>query len=155
MQIYKLIVKKFSMKASSNSSKIFFKDKKNFVQSILILFIIFLVILLAWFKFDFLEQKNNEDSSVINQNIENIQENISSQKNDEGNLDSLIEKVSKHVLLPSGQIQVYTINDANKLRQGNQIFKYIKDGDRLIIGDDRIIMYDPIKDKVIDLVSKY
>lgn len=65
---------------------------------------------------------------------------------------AVVESVSKHILLPSGEITVATVNDADKLRENNpKAFKYAKNGDRLLISQDTIIIYNLEIDKVVDV----
>lgn len=66
---------------------------------------------------------------------------------------ALMQKVFKHIYLPGGNVRIETIINDNDLRKTNPIFyEFAKVGDKLLIYSDRIILYDPTADKVIDVL---
>lgn len=66
---------------------------------------------------------------------------------------ALIEKVSAHIFLPSGNVQVETVVKPEELRQANPIFyQWVRAGDQILEYSDRAILYDPMVDKVLDVM---
>lgn len=66
---------------------------------------------------------------------------------------AVVDSVSKHILLPAGEITVATINDADNLRsQVPGVYQYAKTGDKILLHPERIIIYDPVKDRVVDVI---
>ncbi len=65
----------------------------------------------------------------------------------------VIDKVRKLYVIPAGiEPTVATIVDVNQLRTRNAFYNKAKNGDHLIVTNDRAILYDPIADKIIDVV---
>lgn len=66
---------------------------------------------------------------------------------------AVLDKVRKHIDVPSDPAPtVATIVDVDRLRQTSDFYKKAKNGDNLIITENRAILYDPDKDIVIDVV---
>lgn len=76
--------------------------------------------------------------------------------NQEQNKEAAQEVISKVRLLyalPEGvEPTVATIVDVNLLRERNAFYNKAKNGDHLIITNDRAILYDPIQNVIIDVV---
>jgi len=128
---------------------------------VIILAAIILVVLgLGWYIFDVMNSKLEKLESFTKVSLDGAS-NVSLEKKQEGTLNlsntdpevgGVVEKVSKHILLPTGEITVATVNDAEALRKGNpKAFQYVKNGDRLLISSESVIIYDPIVDKVVDV----
>ena len=65
----------------------------------------------------------------------------------------IVEKVKRLYAIPEGiEPTVATIVDVDKLRQKNAFYDKAKNGDNLIVTQDRAILYDPVADKIIDVV---
>ncbi len=65
----------------------------------------------------------------------------------------ILQKVSHHILLPSGEVTVSTVTDADKLRQSNPFFyQSAVAGDKILVYPDRAILYNPTKDIVLNLI---
>lgn len=81
---------------------------------------------------------------------------VKNQANQEQNREAakrIIERVRKLYMVPEGQEPtVATIVDVNQLRARNAFYAKAKNGDHLIVTTDRAILYDPIADKIIDVV---
>ena len=74
-------------------------------------------------------------------------------KADNATTENLIKKVFSHIFLPKGDIQVEAILKPDELRKINPIFyQYAKAGDIVLIYSDRAILYDPVADKVLDVL---
>lgn len=138
-------------------------DQKNKWQKILVIILavtIVLVLGLGWYIFDVMNNKLERFESFTKVSLEKeAAVNLEGEK--EGKLDlsdtnpevgGVVEKVSKHILLPAGEITVATVNDAEALRkQYPQAFQYAKNGDRLLISSSGVIIYDEVVDKVVDV----
>ena len=65
----------------------------------------------------------------------------------------IVEKVRRLYEIPTGvEPTVATIVDVNQLRTRNAFYNKAKNGDHLIVTNDRAILYDPAADKIIDVV---
>ncbi len=65
----------------------------------------------------------------------------------------VIQKVRRIFVIPEGiDPTVATIVDVNQLRSRNAFYNKAKNGDHLIVTNDRAILYDPLTDKIIDVV---
>lgn len=66
---------------------------------------------------------------------------------------AVIDKVRKLYTIPADvEPTVATIVDVNQLRARNAFYAKAKNGDHLIVTNDRAILYDPIANKIIDVV---
>ena len=66
---------------------------------------------------------------------------------------AIIEKVFKHIFLPSGDVRIETVVKPDELRKANPVFyQFAKTGDQILIYPDRAILYDPVADKVLDVM---
>lgn len=65
----------------------------------------------------------------------------------------IVERVKRHITIP-GDVDptVATIVDVETLKSRNEFYKNAKNGDHLIITPTRAILYDPDKDRIIDVV---
>jgi len=127
--------------------------KKEYAIKILIIIVIVLIFS-AYYLFD-LKNKNTLSSGVNSTNRDQTDE--QAQLKITGSTDpttsALIEKVFKHVFLPSGDVRVETVNKPELLREINPIFyQFVKKGDQILIFTDRAILYDPAADKVLDII---
>lgn len=65
----------------------------------------------------------------------------------------ILQKVSHHILLPSGEVTVSTVTDADKLRESNPFFyQSAAAGDKILVYPDRAILYNPTKDIILNLI---
>lgn len=68
-------------------------------------------------------------------------------------VEEIVKKVFKHVFLPSGDLEVQTVAKPDELRKVNPIFyEFAKVGDYVLIYKDRAVLYDPVADRVLDIV---
>lgn len=66
---------------------------------------------------------------------------------------ALINKVFAHIFLPSGNVQVETVVKPDELRKINPTFYQLaKEGDQMLEYSDRAILYDPVADRVLDVI---
>ncbi|OGJ62136.1 hypothetical protein A3A67_05345 [Candidatus Peribacteria bacterium RIFCSPLOWO2_01_FULL_51_18] len=65
----------------------------------------------------------------------------------------VVDKVKRHIVIPADvDPTVATIIDANTLKARNEFYKNAKNGDNLIVTPSRAILYDPVKDIILDVV---
>ena len=101
------------------------------------------------------EVKDNRDNLGPAKSLEEGKEFLDLSNNDP-EVGGVVEEVSKHILLPAKEFTVATVNDANKLKQSNPIlFQYIKNGQKLLVYETGIIVYDSVLDKVVDVIQYY
>ena len=134
-------------------------EQRNSILLGTIVFLLFIIFLtLAWYIFDVArgESQNNlanseavsADASVFENSEETLQ-----LSNKDPEVGGIVEKVSKHMLLPTGEVTVAIVKDAYTLRQQNpEVFKYVKNGDRLLLYQGGVIVYDLAVDKIVDAV---
>lgn len=65
----------------------------------------------------------------------------------------IVTKVRRLFAIPSDyDPTVATIVDVEQLRSRNEFYNKAKNGDHLIVTSDRAILYDPVADKIVDVV---
>lgn len=99
------------------------------------------------------EEKNNAvPTGPANQNETNAGARVEI-TTDDPKTEEIINRVFKHVFLPSGNLEIHTVQKPDDLRKVNPIFyEYAKVGDYVLVYADRAILYDPVADKVLDIV---
>lgn len=70
------------------------------------------------------------------------------QKHDKSN-DKLKQQLAKHINL-DGQLAIATVTDSTKLKQTDPFYKRAENGDKIIIWEDKAILYRESIDKIID-----
>lgn len=65
----------------------------------------------------------------------------------------IVEKVSRHIILPEETPQVLTLANINNIKKDQPFFAKAKDGDRLLVYSQKVIIYDPILDKIVDVAA--
>lgn len=66
----------------------------------------------------------------------------------------VLEKVRDLMVIPAGiEPTVATIVDVEQLRQRNAFYAKAKNGDYLVVTEDRAILYDPKADKIVDVTA--
>lgn len=69
-------------------------------------------------------------------------------------VNELVNKVSKHMVLPEGEVPtIATVNNPENLRD-QQFFSSAKKGDRVLIYTNakKAILYDPVADRIVEVV---
>ncbi len=135
------------------------KEKKILLPillSILIL-VVLLLIILSWFVFD--NKQNRKDICPQNAAVENKLEtnkNLLGLSNTDPEVGGIVEKVSRHILLPAKEFTVATVKDAEKMYKENPIlYQYVKNGQKVLLYDTGAIIYDETLDKIVDVVQFY
>lgn len=149
----------------------FAKQRKLIVGMGIICFVIIIaVIVFGWYAFDYSStkiRKNNEavaallkNSNLQNKNSGDNAQTINFDKKEQIDYQNLkaadvILMVSRHILLADGEITVATVTNIDGLRADYpELFTYAKTGDKLIFYPLGIIIYDPVLDRVIDVMRR-
>ena len=141
----------------------FTKQQKLMVLMMVTCFVMMIVVItLGWYVFDYSSnkiQKNNETISALlkNPNLENSGKVLDAEKIDYANLkaEDVIKMVSRHILLADGEVTVATVINIDGLRTDYpELFTYAKIGDKLIFYSLGIIIYDPVLDRVVDVIRR-
>ena len=132
---------------------------KNLVAilwAILILLFI-LVIGLGWYFFDVKgEERENISAVKETNNIDLIKENSLDLSNNDPEVGGIVEKVSRHMLLPANDFTVATVKDESAFWKDNTVmYSYIRNGQKLLLYDTGVIIYDSALDKIVDIVQFY
>jgi len=133
--------------------------KKNASTIAIYVFVGLIILLLAYRAFDFKSNKSKKSETapasqvpapVANEQPPSAQLNITT---DDPAISALIEKVFKHIFLPSGNVVVQTVLKPDELRKVNPVFyQFAKEGDKVLVYSDRAILYDPVIDRVLDVI---
>lgn len=124
--------------------------------AILILLFI-LVIGLGWYFFDVKgESRSNQPAVKEISNTDVIKENSLDLSNKDPEVGGIVEKVSRHMLLPAKDFTVATVKDEATFWKDNPaMYSYIRNGQKLLLYDTGVIIYDPALDKIVDVVQFY
>jgi uncharacterized membrane protein YvbJ len=141
------------------------KENERIRKIIIILsvfvFVMFVIVLfLSWKVFFISKNSSNNKEKVISveEDLDPGQkvaiEDVDFEENESKDIDynsltadEIIKMVSKHMLLAKGEAIVATVINADGLRaENNEIFKYAKNGDKLIFYKLGVIVYDPALD---------
>lgn len=132
------------------------KNLLMILWAILILLFI-LVIGFGWYIFDVRsENKNNLTITKEISNIDTIKENLLDLSNNDPEVGGIVEKVSRHMLLPAKDFTVATVKDEAAFWKDNPtMYSYIRNGQKLLLYDTGVIIYDSALDKIVDVVQFY
>ena len=157
----------------------FIKQQKLMVLMAIGSFLMLIIVLiLGWYVFDYSSakiQKNNEAVNALLKNInseskEALSETAQKKEGDASAIDfskkeqvdyanltaeEVIKLASRHILLTEGEVTVASITNIEGLRADYpELFIYAKQGDKLIFYNLGIIIYDPVLDKVVDVMRR-
>lgn len=101
-------------------------------------------------------RRNTETVSVekvvpmVNQEREDII--IGDVTGDDPTIVDVVKSVSKHMVLPNGNVTVATVTNVENLRAIDPVFyERAQMGDKLLLYDDRAILYNPALDRILDV----
>lgn len=127
------------------------------ILSAILVLLFALVLILCWYFFDV--RKNQTINQGVSPTTETSMEkskDFLDLSNNDPEVGGVVEKVSRHMLLPAKNFTVATINDAPVLWKENPIlFQYVKNGQKVLVYDSGMIIYDPVLDKIVDVVQFY
>lgn len=66
---------------------------------------------------------------------------------------TLTEKIGQHYVLPKEQPKLVTIANVENLKKNQPFFAQAKNGDKLLVYSQKVILYDPVADKIIDVAQ--
>jgi len=72
-------------------------------------------------------------------------------KSQSSSAENIVERLGRHILLPSTAPTVGTVSDIEKLREKSAFFKDAKNGDTVVIYSDRAIIYDGKADRIVNV----
>jgi hypothetical protein len=64
---------------------------------------------------------------------------------------TILQKLGKHMILPSAQPTIATVVDPNLLKQKSSFFNKAKKGDVIVIYPDKVIIFDVSTEKIVDI----
>jgi hypothetical protein len=130
------------------------EKKKQLVPAMVVAVLVIILLIFGWKIFDNKNLSDKNEASVSEEalNLEETKKASLNLSNKDPEVGGVVEKVSRLILLPDGEITVATVKDADTLRQKDpKAFQYVKNGDKLLISQTGIIIYDPILDKIVDV----
>src|SRR3989339_1078662 len=134
------------------------KDTKVFViLSLILILLIVLLLVVSWFVFDIYRNQNRKlnQPAFENKNL-NTKEEFLDLSNKDPEVGGIVEKVSRHILLPATQFTVATVKDASSLLKENPVlYQYLKNGQKVLLYDTGAIVYDQEVDKIVDIIQFY
>jgi hypothetical protein len=132
--------------------------KKNPLFLLLLAVVVVLVLillLLGWYLIDGRGGKRSTELAPpdFSFSASEPQKGIEQNNTTKSEADMVVEKVSKHMLLPETRMEVMTVTDAELLRGRDPfVFQFIKNGDKILAYDKGFIIYDMEQDKIVDAI---
>ena len=65
--------------------------------------------------------------------------------------EELLKAIGRHILLPEGEPLVATIVDAETLKASQPFYAEAKNGDKLVVYQEKALIYDPDKDVLVNV----
>ncbi len=130
-------------------------EKSFSYASILLSFLaLSIVLILAWYVFDKGDVK--PDGAGPAKNAEGLNIDKASANNQQSEVVEVVQKVSKHIMLPQSDVTVVTVTDADLLRSRNPLyFQFVKNGDKIIRYALGLIVYDLEQDIIVDVIRLF
>ena len=101
----------------------------------------------------FLDMRRRDAEQKLSQLSMKYEQQNGNQAQNQEAAKQIVNKVRKLFVIPADvDPTVATIVDVNELRTRNAFYNKAKNGDNLIVTQDRAILYDPVADKIIDVV---
>lgn len=69
----------------------------------------------------------------------------------EAEIKDLVKKVERHAILPTGMPRVITVSNIETLRKEQPFFENAKDGNQLLVYANKVVIYDPQEDRIVDI----
>jgi hypothetical protein len=67
--------------------------------------------------------------------------------------EEVVARVASHFVLPEEQPKVVTITDADTLKIEQPFFAKAKNGDKLLVYSQKVILYSPVLDKIVEIAQ--
>lgn len=88
------------------------------------------------------------------QKIKELQDKLEvSRTTETGDPQVIVDKVSRHMVLPKGQPSLVTIANVELLKKDQPFFAQASNGDKLLVYPDKVILYSPSLDRIIDIAG--
>ncbi|MDP2684219.1 MAG: hypothetical protein Q8P20_04115 [bacterium] len=127
-----------------------------------------IVVGLSWYVFDYSSKinKSNNDGAVAQvlmiedaggevKDIKEKSEERFTKTPEDLSVEEVVEMVNRHMLLSDGEITVAGITNIEGLKTNYpNLFQYAKNGDKLLFYQLGIIIYDPVLDKIVDVMRR-
>jgi hypothetical protein len=65
----------------------------------------------------------------------------------------VVVKVGKHILLPSDEPKIITLENVESLKKEQPFFEKAVDGDKVLVYSQKVILYNPTLDKIIEIAQ--
>lgn len=117
----------------------------------IILIVAIIAVGVLFYRAETMRREANQKLKVTSQQLEDAKK--STQKSGDQAAKDVLAKVKTHIDIPAEpQPTVATIVDVDALRKTNDFYKKAKNGDNLIIAGDRAILFDNLRNIIIDVV---
>jgi len=64
---------------------------------------------------------------------------------------NIVKKAGKHILLPENLPQLINVTNVDSIKKDQPFFKNARNGNKLLIYPNKVIIYDPVRDIIIDI----
>ena len=65
----------------------------------------------------------------------------------------VINMTGEHVLLPDGDPTLITVDDEEQLKENSPVYENVKVGDVILVYPEKLVIYDPKEDIVVNMVN--
>ncbi len=138
------------MKKILTLKNVFIGITRLIVGKIKIILLLIFIGALVWFAFDYIKAKK-QVALLSNPDVQQQAQQEAYQKE----VDEVVKQVSKFIILPEGEPNLATIQDAKALAIERPFFKDAEDGDKLLIYKDKAIIFSPTKNILINVGPVY
>ena len=88
------------------------------------------------------------------QKIKELQDKLEvSRTTETGDPKIIVDKISHHMVLPKGDPSLVTIANVELLKKDQPFFAPASNGDKLLVYPDKVILYSPSMDRIIDIAG--
>jgi len=64
---------------------------------------------------------------------------------------NILDKVTKHLVLPTGIPQIIRVANIETLKKTQPFFANAQNGNILLVFQNKVVIYDPVSDKIVDI----
>jgi len=134
-------------KSTASSDAVTKKKKSGKIWKIIVLILV-VIIIVAGVLFILQYQQTKKQ-------IDYLSSPDSRKEMNEKDIERLLEKVRKHMLLPEEEPMIATITDVEALKKDQSFYKDAKNGDKVIIFSTKAILYDVENDIIVNVGPVY
>jgi len=132
-------------KTETKSKSVKVRTKSGYTGGVLVIVIVLLILSLTALAFLYLEYDKLEGKLADPEYLEGLIE------KDTGSGEDLLSRVGRHIRLPEGDPQIATVANIDNLVKEQPFFKGAKNGDRVLIYTDKVIVYDEQDDIIVNV----